>query len=156
MRVRGGFSLVEALVVMALVGVVLGISANTFRGMTNDLENAVAETAGFFRQTRVKAMATTSAYRVVVNSSTELAAEWAATCSDLTWTNDAALTLRLRDHTKLDGLTAGAIVTCFNSRGVASGNPKLTVHDRRGRKTEVEVFVGGGVRINRPAPGGSI
>jgi prepilin-type N-terminal cleavage/methylation domain-containing protein len=148
---RPGFTLVEALIVVILVGLVMGIAANTFSGLSNDLENAAAETGAFFRQVRARAMTTTSAYRVVYASATELRTESARACNDTTWTGDAGLSLVLRERTtvKADGIADGDVVVCYNSRGIGNASPTLIVTSRVGEEAEVEIFAGGAVRVTR-------
>lgn len=67
--IRPGFSLVELLVVLAVFGVILGISANLLRGENRDAQvrRAAEELAAVLRQTRNRAMHEQAGYAVVFN-----------------------------------------------------------------------------------------
>lgn len=144
-----GFTLVEVLIVISIMGILFMIAAPSFRGLSNDLENASAETAGFLRQARTKAITTTSAYRVIFESTTHLRVEHARRCDDTTWTADAGVQLYLREGAQLDGtgLTAGDVLMCYNSRGIADASPMLVVRDQQGFEYKIETFLGGAVRV---------
>ena len=145
---RRGFTMLELLVVISVLGLVLAIAVPRFRGLSNELQNAERATAGFFRQTRAEAMTTTSAYRVIVDSGTRLRAEFARTCGDpdADWTVDSGLPLQLEERTSFEGVSADSTLICFNSRGVGDANPTLRVRQRYGDASDIEVFVGGAVR----------
>lgn len=154
-RIRAGFTLVEVLIVVSMLGLLMSVAATRFTGLGNDLENATTDTAGFLRQVRARAMSTTSAYRVVIDSDTQLRTEHARRCADGDWTQDPSLTLRLRERTAIKGddIVAGDTVLCFNSRGIADATPELTIRDHAGYANRVQVFLGGGVRIQRGGSG---
>lgn len=150
---RHGFTLLELLVIVSMIGLLLTIAAPNFRGLGYDLESAARETAGYFRLVRAQAITTTSAYRVVVASDTRLRAEFARTCTepDELWEEDRRHSLQLREQTFLQGaeIQPEAVLLCFNTRGLADANPVLTVRKLGGDAFEVEVFLGGGVRLER-------
>lgn len=145
---RAGFTIIELVIVLTMVGLVATISLPRLRGLSNELENAARETGGFFRQTRAEAMTTTSAYRVISNSDRSLRAEFATGCSadDDDWTLDTSMPFELRERASFLDLASDSTLICFNSRGVGNANPVLTIL-RAGRTAEVEVFLGGGVTV---------
>ena len=150
---RPGFTLVELLIVLVLVGIVMTIAANSFRGLENHLRNATNETASFFRQTRSIAMASTSAYRVIAVSNTRLRTEHAESCAAVTWQPDTRHRLELRDGVTMQGaiITAGNILACFSARGVPDASPTFVLRDLEGNGQSVQVFLGGAV-ATAPTP----
>lgn len=152
---RAGFTFLELLIVLMVLGIVVGIVAPRFRGLTSELDNSALETAGFFLETRAEAMTTTSAYRVVVDGSTRLRAESARTCeaAEDDWTLDRELRLQLRERTSFEDVVADSTLICFDPRGVGDANPLLRVRQRGADASDIEVFIGGGVRIVDPEEG---
>ncbi len=145
---RQGFTILELVIVLTVLGIALGIAIPRFRGLSNELLNAERETAGFFRQVRSEAMSRTSAYRAVVTSDRRLRAEFAPGCAsdDDEWEVDPRVTLILQGSTSFEGVAAESTLICFNGRGVGDANPVLRVRQLGGAASDVEVFVGGGVR----------
>ncbi|TVP75468.1 MAG: prepilin-type N-terminal cleavage/methylation domain-containing protein [Gemmatimonadales bacterium] len=143
---RAGFTLLELVVVMAILGLVAAIGAANFRGLENHLGNSVSELTSYTSQVRSRALTTTSAYRIVIRSGTVLGAESARSCNSSAdeWEEDDRLTLRLRGEVTLDvdGDDDG-IVTCFNPRGVGSLSPTLVLVDTDGETRTLELFLGG-------------
>ncbi len=149
---RKGFTLPELLIVIIVIGILVTVAGNRFRGMGNELENATRETASFLRLVRAEATTTTSAYRVIVESDRALRTETARACtgvSDDDWAPDASRRLVLRDGVVLVGpnAVAGTVLTCFNPRGVGNSNPTLILEDLRGDHRQVEALIGGGVLV---------
>lgn len=143
-----GFSLLEMVIVLTLIGLITAIGASNFRGFSNDLNNGVSEFSGYVSQVRARAMNTTSAYRIRVISSTELRAETARSCSasDDDWEEDTRLTLRLRDRVELTVDDAGDdFLTCFSARGIGSASPTVTLRDNDGNERILDLFLGGAV-----------
>ena len=139
-----GAPFVELLLVLTLMGLVAGTTAIYLKPMETSTRDGAKQVEGFFKESRFKAMATTSAYRVQAATSSRLFAETAASCSSTTWTADPALSLDLpRGVTLADtGWTL-----CFGSRGISSQNLTVTVL-QAGRPTRiVEVLLGGTARI---------
>lgn len=145
---RSGFTVIELVIVLSMIGLMAAIALPRFRELSNELENAARETGGFFRQARAEAMTTTSAYRVISNSSRRLRAEYAPSCNseDDEWTLDRGLPFELRERASFMDLAADSTLICFDTRGVGDANPVLTIQ-RAGRIAEVEVFLGGGVTV---------
>lgn len=149
---RKGFTLPELLIVIIVIGVLVTVAGNRFRGMGNELENATRETASFLRLVRAEATTTTSAYRIIVESERALRTESARACTgvpDDAWTPDSSKRLVLREGVILVGpnAAAGTVLTCFNPRGVGNSNPTLTLEDLRGDQRQVEALIGGGVLV---------
>ena len=153
-RNSSGLTLIELLVIVAILGVTIAVAGMSLRAFGNDLQNAASETSAFFKQARIKAISTTSAYRVVFESDTKLRAEHAVFCDkDETWEHDISLDLVLREDIVMDqsGFQAGEVLVCFNSRGITDDsypeNPEVILKDQNGLEKVVEVYKGGGVVI---------
>lgn len=144
-----GFTVIELIIVLSVIGIMMSIATLRFRGLQNELENAARETSGFVRQARAEAMSTTSAYRVRSVSASQLGAEFAASCNadDDDWQVDRSLTTRLEGRVSYEGLEPDSVLVCFDSRGVGNRDPAIRLRERNGNASDVEVFVGGAVRI---------
>lgn len=141
------FTLVEALVVLGITGIVLAIGALNLRGLNNPLQNGAGQLEGFFKQARAKAMATTSAYRVRADSSSRLVTEYARNCNSTTWTVDPKLVLELPTEVRVSATnTPTTWPVCFTSRGLADKNLIVTLSNTKNQTRQVEVMLGGGVR----------
>jgi type II secretion system protein H len=146
-----GFSLIELLIVIAIIGIMAGMAVVGLRGLRNDLGNSASELEGQIKLARSKAMTTTRAYRLVRDDK-RIEAEWSERCSDTSnWQKDDAIWMELSnrvDITSTQNVT-GNVIICFTSRGLASTNPVLTLQDTQGDTAEVEVFIGGGVEVRK-------
>jgi len=143
-RKQSGASLIEILVVLAIVGIAATIMALNLRAAEAPLQTAARLTEGFILQARSTAIATTSAYRIVPDGSQRLVMEYAADCDDATWITE--------DHTVLElprdvNLTSTAWSVCFTRRGLAAANVFVTLtHPDLGTR-RIEVLLGGGTRV---------
>ena len=139
-----GFTLFELLIVLAVLGTLIGMAALNLRALDSPLQNGTSQLLGFLKQVRAKAIATTLVYKVEPSSTTQLITKYAESCSALTMTTDADLTL---DLPKGVSLTSTTWSVCFNTRGLADNNITVTLMDSKGKTKTVEVFLGGGVRV---------
>lgn len=140
-RSRQGFSLLELLITLGVLGIVMGIAALNLRPLSGDLETAANEVIGMFRQARARAMTTTSAYRITPTSPETFVVEYATGCGATTWTNDPKLVRTLREGVQL---TSTGWQVCFNSRGLANSAPIFGVAED-GTTINLQVFLGGAV-----------
>lgn len=139
-----GMSLVEILVVLALIGLVVGAYSLYLRPVEAALETASAHVEGTLRAARLKAIATTSAYRVRPQDDGRLVAEWAGSCSAASWTDDDGLDLDLPADVRLDST---AWTVCFTSRGVSNANVVITLNHPQHGTRHIEVLLGGTTRV---------
>ncbi|MFA5552002.1 MAG: hypothetical protein WDA03_10340 [Trueperaceae bacterium] len=123
------------------------------RPLNNEATNAANAVAAGLKQARARAMANTSAYRLVVAGSGSLIAEHAVSCTSTNWTPDSRYDVRLDFEATLAAYVGGELVepgevaACFNSRGFAQTSSEFNFTGRDGRTRQVELFVGGAVEI---------
>jgi prepilin-type N-terminal cleavage/methylation domain-containing protein len=142
-----GFSLLELLVILAVIGILAGVAALSLNRLENPLNTASSTTAGLLKQARAKAMATTSGYRVKPDDNQKLNVQSAINCSVTTstdWTDEPSLTLELPKEVTIN--TGWS--TCFNSRGLSTNAQTLTLTHTDGRTQTLDIFVGGAVQEN--------
>lgn len=143
MGAAAGVSLVEMLVVMAVMATVLGLSAISFDSMEAPVRRGSDMLLGEFRQARALAMATTTSHRVRPTSARQIVVESAPSCSAVSWTAESRLDLELPDQVTL---TDTAWQVCFDTRGMASANLVATLTHPRYKSKSVEVLLGGAAR----------
>lgn len=142
-RGAAGTSLVEALAVLAVLAVLLGMAAVSLDPLETPVRRGSDLLMGALRQARATAMATTTAHRLRPLTNRLLIVEHAPSCSSGAWTEDPKLDIELPDQVTLDD--AGWTV-CFDTRGTASANLLLTLEHPRYESEIVEVLMGGAVR----------
>ena len=96
-RIHGeaGVTLLEVLVVVAILGLSVGVAALNLEPLETPLAAGITLTEGFFREARLSAIATTSAHRVQPDSSARLGVQQALSCSASSWTTVANMKLNL-------------------------------------------------------------
>ena len=145
MREEAGFSLIEIMATMALMGIMLAMVAPNLKVLNDPLQNATEQSIGFFKKTKARAVATTSAYLVEANGQFQIKTSYANTCNALPadFQDDPDLVLDLPTGVQLAD-TAWSI--CFSSRGLADQNLIIPMSDVDLDTRSVEVFLGGAVR----------
>lgn len=143
-RLELGFTVVELIVVLAIAGTLAGIAVMNLNALSSSSENAAAELASLLKQARARAISSTSAYFVVPLSTTQIVTRFGTNCSDTTLVNDPTLSLNLPSGANL-GSTTWTI--CFTSRGLSDSNTQISVYDIHSQTHQVEVLLGGSVRV---------
>lgn len=137
-------TLIEALVVLALIGIILAVAALTLRPLESPVDTATSLMEGFLRQARLNAIASTKAYRVTPGTSSRLAAASASSCSATTWTSETSMSLTLPSGVTM---SPSSWQVCFSSRGVSGNNVIVTLQHPTNGSRRVEVLVGGTTRV---------
>lgn len=139
-----GTSLMELLVVLALLGLSVSAVAFNLSPLETPLHSGTVLLESYFRQVRRQAMATTAAYRAVPVGQNRLITQRASSCLDTTWTDEPLVQLELPDGVNM---TDSKWRVCFSSRGISASNVTVTlIHADFGQK-KVEVLIGGTTRI---------
>lgn len=144
MNGQHGFSMTELLVVLAIMGLSAAIGSLYLDPMSTPIESGAVQLEGFFRQARLRAMATTSAHRVKPTDGSNLMVETASNCSATTWTTSGDLVQELPSGVTM---TDTSWSVCFSSRGISLNNVTVTLtHSKYGTR-DIEVLLGGTTRI---------
>ncbi|MBO1438075.1 GspH/FimT family pseudopilin [Meiothermus sp. CFH 77666] len=147
----GGFTLIEGIIVFAVMAILFSVGLVGFRGFSNPLENQYAELISLVRMARIKAMQNTAAYRLNASGST-ISVQRASNCNATVWSTDTSIGRDLGGGIR--GLQLGEGVTmspttwviCFNSRGTLGSNSNLSLTlSRAGQTRSMQVLLGGGV-----------
>lgn len=148
-RSRHGLTILELLVVIAIITIIATFAPLDTRSLSNDAHNTATEIASTIRLTRARAVASTSAYRIIITSDTMIRAETNRSCSDTHgWREDASLRYETRHGARITTPhDTPTTIVCFNSRGLGNNDPTITIHDRRDRSATIDVLAGGTVTI---------
>lgn len=138
-----GVTLLEALIVMSLIGISSGIAVSNLRKLNTASQNAAANVTSYVKQVRARAISSTLAYKIRPSTSTKLISETAANCNAVTWTADNRNSLKLPTGTSVVDTTWDI---CFNSRGFPDGNLDIKVRETNGTLRKVEIMLGGATR----------
>jgi prepilin-type N-terminal cleavage/methylation domain-containing protein len=141
-RNQRGYSLLELLVVISLVGVIMGTATIAMKDFSNRAGNGAAELVAFLKRSRSKAMVSTLAYTVTPVSSSVIKTTYGASCT-AAQTDDTSMRLTLPSGA---ALTNTSWSVCYSTRGLANQSYDLVVSDQNGSKT-VRIVMGGGVKV---------
>ena len=137
-----GYTLLELLITVSLVGVLMCMAIFNFKALQNPADNGAAQLASFFKVIRAKALASTLAYTVTPQSATRIITTRAGTCEGAQ-TDDPTQTLTLPEGSSL---VEQAWSICYNPRGLSNSSADIHIQDSD-RTRLVQVVLGGGVRI---------
>lgn len=140
---ESGMTAIELLITMGLMGIAMGMTILLLSPDDPSVNGGATMLEGMMRQSRQRAIATTSAIRVRPLDANNLMAETAGNCSSGTWTEDTSLAVDLPDSVTLAS-TAWSV--CFGSRGTSSNAMTLTLNHYEGETAQVEIMLGGTTR----------
>ncbi len=146
MHKQAGMTMAELLVIVAIMGLGLGIASLMLRPLETPLESGATLLEGLFRQARLEAIAKTAAYRVAPDNPHVIGGDYAASCTaaDDEWTADNAVKVQLPE-----GVTVSSEVwsVCFSSRGISNTNQIIELQHSYYGNVKVEVLLGGTTRV---------
>jgi prepilin-type N-terminal cleavage/methylation domain-containing protein len=141
----GGVTLLELLVAVTLLGIVFTIGAVYLTPMEAPLRTAASLVESALRQTRARAIATTTMHRIRPQGDDRLLVERATSCSapESEWVPVPELAVQLPSQVWIEE-TVWSV--CFSTRGIADGNVRLTLHHPQFGSRQIEVLKGGVMR----------
>ena len=140
-RRSSGFTLIEVLVVLALVGILFGIAAPNLRGYMSAGRTGANELVTFTKTVRAKALAQTRAYTMRPQNRVRVIATYGDSCDGVQHV-DSSLSLKLPKGAEFPD-TSWSV--CYGSRGLSHSSSEIRVRDEKGDRV-VRVVLGGGVR----------
>ena len=145
-QAQQGFTLIELIIVMAILGILFTLGILSVRGLQNDAGSAATILKASLIETRTQALSTTSARRVSLIGGA-LVYERNTSCPATTgWT--ALTSPELPEGVTLSAPTAiGNWKVCFTSRGTLQAAPTgdLKMTDRRNKSRTITVYLTGSV-----------
>lgn len=140
-----GFTLFEMLVVLAVAGILFGIAGIALINLRNPAKEGQSLTSAALRTVRARAIASTSAYRMMVTADRlNLQADKGSDCNAVSWVRQPGNDVTLPDKAIFKN---SAWSVCFNSRGTIALVPSapLTITDTRNHQLGIQVFLGGAI-----------
>ena len=147
MKREGGFTLFEMLVVMAIAGILFGIGAITLSNLRNPAQEGQSLTSASLRTVRARAIASTSAYRMMVTADRlGLQADTGTDCNAVSWTRQPTYDVILPDKAIFQNTSW---TVCFNARGTIALVPPtpLAITDNRNHQFGIQMFLGGAIGL---------
>ncbi len=141
-----GYTLLELVIVLSLIAIMSGVAVANLRQLQDPVKTGASQLSGFIKQVRSRAMSATQAYLIRPASANRVIALRASVCSAETWQPDSRLVLDLPSGVSLQ---ATDWEVCYGSRGLPDDNVRIGISDLDSRQQEVEVLLGGSVRINQ-------
>lgn len=132
-----GFTLIEVLVTIAIIGILVAATAPLVTGFNKPLQNATNQISGILKQARMRAIATTTAYRITPRSDNQGLIVEAATsrgCGSTTQLTQNAATAdttlnvaTTRGFIIGDSILVGSDSTNNNIIGLDSATSRITI-----------------------------
>lgn len=138
-----GFTLLELLVVMAIIGILVAISPIAFNQLRAPAREGVSLTNATIKSARARAISSTSAVRLSLQADRlGLKAETARTCTDTAWTVLPTLSVTLPQQASYVNSLPWNV--CYTSRGrIQTAPASLRVKDTKGRSLGLTFYLGG-------------
>jgi len=149
-RLLHGFTLLELILVMVVLGILFTIVAVNVKGLHNDADSAASAVAASLVQARTQAFSTTSAVRVTLTDPDSLLFETNTACSVKTgWTTLSNITPDFPPGVILTPVPAikAPWSVCFTTRGdlILPAPSTLTVSDASKHNRVLTVYLTGSV-----------
>jgi len=149
---KQGFTILEMLIVLAVLSILLTIVALNLRVFENPLKSGITEIEGLVNQTRGRAQAQTSAIRLTfaANTNTVLVSS-SKRCTSLVWTPDPSSNYKLPESVTVSSTNLSTPL-CIDSRGFADQYALVQLARTNGEPgtKSIEVLRGGVVRRIEP------
>ncbi len=140
---ENGYTIIEMIIVMALVGILAFTAMVNLPEVGNPLANAAFSSENYFRLARTTAIAHTQAMVIAPISSTQLGASSSDSC-DGTLTPIPSMTVSLPRRITFSN-TSWSV--CLNQRGLAKEAASFDLIDSAGGSKTVRVALGGGTMV---------
>lgn len=152
-----GFTLLELLVITAILGILFGLGIYSFSNLRNPARDTARTVHSAMFQLRSSAVTNTQARRMVLIDSKTLSLQSALSCAETDqskWTEYGTVELPSPMNSKPVTLTNDVtptptpnVIVCFTPRGQASAAGSLKITDTRATYT-VKVALAGGVQTS--------
>lgn len=140
---ESGTTLAEILVVLGIIAIIVTSAISNLKILNNDLSNSSKEVAVHFKMIRSRAISTTKAYTLKPTTNRKIAVFSSRDCG-ATRTSEPALSYFLPSGTTFVSQTWEF---CFNPRGLGESSLTVTLLSTAGLTKNIELFVGGAVRV---------
>ncbi|MBX7138199.1 MAG: prepilin-type N-terminal cleavage/methylation domain-containing protein [Oligoflexia bacterium] len=140
---QAGYSLMEMLVVLALISIIAATALSDLKVLENPLSSASANITHYLRLVRSRAISQTKAIKVTPSGYRRLSASSAESCTSEVFTPVTDLTLDLDDDI---ALRTNDWHVCFSQRGLADAHVIFEFYSSTGDRT-VQIALGGGIKI---------
>lgn len=139
---KKGYTLVEMLIVLMLIGIALGTAFYNLKSIDNPVRNAANEIESYLILARGKSI-TNTAYTVITPTTNGLTGVYGSSCTDAAAVPDSQLTYTLPRNVTFTDTTWRA---CISPRGLYNSNSNIVVRDNTGRTATLEIFIGGAIK----------
>ncbi|MVN88172.1 prepilin-type N-terminal cleavage/methylation domain-containing protein [Deinococcus sp. HMF7620] len=152
-----GFTLLELLVIMAILGILFGLGFTSFSKLRNPARDTARTVHSVLYQLRADAAANTQARRMVLAANGDLQLQSALTCAETNQTKWNTYTLKVElpggtpsrpvTLSRQGGNTTPNVIVCYSPRGLATVAGQLNITDTKARYA-VQVALSGGVKTS--------
>ncbi|MCC6220930.1 MAG: hypothetical protein IT291_06795 [Deltaproteobacteria bacterium] len=139
-----GSGVIEMLVTLGVTSIVLSIYVANLTSLRDPLQDGASSLVGFFKLARARAISTTSAVLIEPGAAGRITASTATNCNAATFDPIPNLFLDMPPGITTPDTTWSV---CFSPRGLADDSPMVYLSDGEGRYKQLEVFLGGAVRL---------
>ncbi len=139
-----GYTLLELMAALGIVGVLMGSAVSNLKELERPLSSTSSQLMGLFKQARARAISTTSAYFIEPDSSNTIVARFGTNCDDASPVDDDRLGIEIPSSVTMSD-TSWSV--CFTPRGLADQNITVYLQDNDFNYSSIEVFLGGAVKV---------